>query len=174
MLHWVSKGRVVIIRAIVRVRRWLAHGARRRPGTRVWRRVVVRRTTVHGRLVCSMNVDRPAHWAANDGRDGALPVDSRSRVYALLCPKVVELRVVCGLHRVLFCLRGLRVIADEVHVPAVIGCNRKGLLHKTVRLIAVAIETAVRLLFRTVLHRLARSAILKGADTSLALHFAVG
>lgn len=106
MLHWVSTGRVVRVGAVVRVRWWRVHGARRSPGTHVRRCEVVRRTPVHGRLVCSMTVTRRAHRTANDGRDGALPVESRFRAHALLCPNMTELRVVRGLHQALFCLRG--------------------------------------------------------------------
>lgn len=76
------------------------HRARRRPGTWV-RWVAVTGSAVHLRLVGSVSVAGRAHGATSDGRNGALLVNSRFRVHALLGADVAKLWVVGRLHEML-------------------------------------------------------------------------
>lgn len=66
------------------------------------RRVAITRSAIHRRLVVSsMSVTRRAHGSASDGRNGALLVNSRFRVHALLRTDVAKLWVVGRLHEML-------------------------------------------------------------------------
>lgn len=121
-----------------------------------------------------VRISRRAHGPAGDGRDSALFVNGRFGVHALLGANVTELRVVGRLHEVLRLLRGSRVVADEVEVLAVVGGNREGLLHEAVRFVAVAIRTAVRVLFIAGLRSVAAGCLIEAGSASLALHLAVG
>jgi hypothetical protein len=96
------------------------HRARRSPGAWV-RWVAVARSAIHGRLVNSVSVARRAHGSTSDGRNGALLVNSRFRVHALLGADVAKLWVVGGLHEMLRLLRRARVVADKVQVLAIVG-----------------------------------------------------
>lgn len=122
--HWVSVARVsrvLVVGAVMRVRRRCVHRTRRRPRARV-RWVAIARTSIHGRLlVRGVSVARRAHRSASDGRNGALLVNSRFRVHALLRADMAKLRVVRRLHEVLRLLRRARVVADEMQVLAVVG-----------------------------------------------------
>ena len=101
--HWVAVAwvsRMLVVRTVVRVRWWGVHRAGRCPGAWV-RGVAVARSAIHRRLVNSVSVARRSHWSTSDGRNGALLVNSRFRVHALLRTDVAKLRVVGGLHEVL-------------------------------------------------------------------------
>jgi hypothetical protein len=137
--------------------------------------VTITGTAVHRRLVVDcVGVARGAHRPTSDGRNSTLLVDSRFRVHALFWADVAKLRVIGWLHEMLGLLRRAGVVADEMQVLTVVRRDRERLLHQTIRLVTVAIRSAVGVLLIAGCRGCLTGVLVETtAATSLALHFTV-
>lgn len=116
-------------------------------------------------------VRRACHGPTRHSRNAALFVNSRFRVHSSFGSNMSQLRVVGRLRQVVRSLRS-RKIADQVQVLSTAGSDGEGLLHQAIRLVPVAVWSAVLVCLSSAYAISVRSFV-KTPAASLAFHLAV-